>query len=140
MSFDLELIDGDIWFDEFGKLITVEDDAKLAQQSAKIVYESQGDNLEDLEYGTVLRGMIGSRGDGQVLQNIAQKSIESALQLLQLYQQAQISNDQGVSSKERLIGYGNISITTPVGDPRNMYITGDLYNEAGETVDLELTV
>ncbi len=133
MSFDLKLTDGDITFNEFGQLEIVEDAEKLAQQASKIVYEAQGDNLEDFQYGTILRSLVGQSGDGEVLKTMAFKSIDDALARLQSYQTQQELNGQHLSPKEKLVQYANFNITTSTTDPRNMYITGELFYDGGST-------
>lgn len=140
MSFDLLLDNGDISFDELGQLNTVTGAEKLAQQIEKIIYESIGDNIDDPQYGTILRQMVGASGNGEVLKSMALQSIESALSKYQSYQAEQIERGQEMDNGEILVTWANIEVSTPTGDPRNMYITGDIINRAGEVLTTEVKI
>lgn len=139
MSYDLLLSNGDIEFDEFGKLKIVEDEKKLAQSVEKIIYESQGDNLEDFNYGTIMRDLVGSSGgNGEVIRNQAIQSIEEALTKLQQYQQIQQRNGQYISNKEMLKSWANLTVWSP--SARELAITGDVYNNFNQSIPLSVTV
>ena len=89
MSYDLQLLNGDINFGVDGNPITVEDDAKLAQDISKIMLTPVGSDPGNTQYGTKLRGVLGRPMDFSTIQGVVAKTVSQALTLLQSLQTVQ---------------------------------------------------
>jgi hypothetical protein len=89
MSYDLQLLGGDIHFGVDGNPILVQDDAKLAQDISKIMITPLGSDPGNPLYGTKFRGILGRPMDFATIQGLAAKTASQALTFLQSLQTVQ---------------------------------------------------
>jgi len=89
MSYDLQLLNGDISFGADGNPAIVEDTAKLAQDVSKIILTPLGSDPGNVQYGTKLRNVLGKPMDFSTVQGIVANTISQALSFLQSMQAVQ---------------------------------------------------
>jgi phage baseplate assembly protein W len=89
MSYDLQLLNGDISFGSDGNPMIVQNTAKLAQDVSKIMLTPLGSDPGNVQYGTKLRGLMGKPMDFSTVQGIVANTCSQALSLLQSLQATQ---------------------------------------------------
>ena len=122
MSFDLEIINGDLKIRSDGKIKTITDSAKLRQDIIKIIITSLGSNIFHPWYGCAIgESTIGKNLPENIFEMEIQTSIEQSLSKLKTLQMAQ-STGQKVSLAELIAEVGNIQAGRNPIDPRQINI------------------
>lgn len=112
MSFDLQLLNGDINFGGDGNPVQVVDKDKLAQDIAKILLTRMGSDLGSTQYGSVLQDTIGQPFDFNILQTMIAKSVSDSLTFLQSLQLVQ-GMKQTLSYSEVIGSIDAVAVTQP---------------------------
>jgi len=119
MSFDLKISSMDLVINSTGDLQQVVDTEKLIQDILKICLTEVGTNVLQPWYGSFLsRTVIGSAQQTNMLVQVAQSQLGTALGNLQQLQQIQVKSLQNVSADEQISAISNISVTRNQIDPR----------------------
>lgn len=131
MSFDLQVINGDLVISSTGDLSIVQDSDKLKQDILKIILTPVGGNVLQPWYGSLVnKTLIGSILDPHITMSMAQQQLYSALQTLQKIQALQVSTGQSVSPAEQIASIQNIQITRNTVDPRLLTVLVSVLNKS----------
>lgn len=112
MSYDLQLLNGDINFGQDGNPITVVNIEKMSQDIAKILLTKKGSDLGSVQYGSSLQETLGQPFDFNILQTSIAKSVSEALTFLQSLQLVQ-GTKQDMSFSEVIGSVDAVSVTAP---------------------------
>lgn len=112
MSYDLQLLNGDINFGPDGNPITITDREKLAQDIAKILLSRQGSDLGSVQYGSKLQDTLGQPLDFNILQTLIAKSVSEAMNFLQSLQLVQ-GTKQTMTYNEVIGSVDAVAVTQP---------------------------
>jgi len=112
MSYDLQLLNGDINFGPDGNPILVVDKEKLAQDIAKILITRQGSDLGSVQYGSKLQDALGQPFDFNILQTMIAKNVSEALVFLQSLQLVQ-GTKQSMSFQEVIGSVDAVAVSQP---------------------------
>jgi phage baseplate assembly protein W len=122
MSFDLELIDGDLKIKADGSLRTVSDTPKLRQDILKIILTSLGSNKFHPWYGcSITDSSIGSAYPDNLLFADVESAIKQSLDRLKTLQKAQ-SSIQRVTLAEMISSVELVEAERDIVDPRQINI------------------
>jgi phage baseplate assembly protein W len=118
MSFDLKIVKGDLVINK-GDLQPVVDSEKLIQDILKICLTTAGSNPLNPWYGSFIsRTIVGNPNYSNMLIQIAQSQLYTALTNLQSLQSLQVQSFQRVSADEQISAIRDISISRNKLDPR----------------------
>jgi|ERR1035437_1105487 phage baseplate assembly protein W len=118
MSFDLKIQNGDFVINN-AQLRTVSDSEKLIQDILKICLTTSGTNPFHPAYGSLIsRTIVGNPNYSEMLVQIAQGQLNTALTNLMSLQAQQVRSFQRMSADEQIGSIANISITKSQNDPR----------------------
>lgn len=112
MSYDIQLLNGDINFGTDGNPIQVIDKEKLAQDVAKILLTKKGSDLGSVKYGSKLQDTLGQPFDFNILQAMIAKSVSESLVFLQSLQLVQ-GTKQALTYPEVIGSVDAVSVTQP---------------------------
>jgi len=112
MSYDLQLLNGDINFGVDGNPLTVVNKEKLAQDIAKILLTRKGSDLGSVQYGSALQDALGQPFDFNILQTMIAKNVSEAMGFLQSLQLVQ-GTKQAMSFEEVIGSIDAVSVTQP---------------------------
>ncbi|KKK68403.1 hypothetical protein LCGC14_2944400 [marine sediment metagenome] len=122
MSFDLELINGDLKIQPNGKIRTVTDTPKLRQDVLKIILTPLGSVSAHPWYGCAFGDeIIGKNLPDQILDAQIKASITQSLDRLKALQMAQ-SSTQRVSLAEMIEVVASIDVERDIDDGRKLNI------------------
>lgn len=122
MSFDLELVNGDIEIKSDGALRTVSDTPKLRQDILKIIVTSLGSNKFHPWYGcSISDNSIGSSYPDNLLFSDIQTSIRQSLDRLKTLQMSQATG-QRVALSEIISSVEAVEVERNIADPRQINI------------------
>lgn len=89
MSYDLQLVGGDISFGVDGNPVVVTDTAKLAQDISKLMLTPLGSDPGNAQYGVKLRNLLGRPMDFTTIQGMVAKTVSQGITFLQSLQAIQ---------------------------------------------------
>lgn len=119
MSFDLQILNGDLVIASNGDLGTVQGNAKLTQDLLKIALTEAGANPLQPWYGSLIsQSLIGSYLSSDIVISVAQSQLQNAIQNLQNLQNLQVQSGQQTSPDEQIAFISDISIARNPTDPR----------------------
>lgn len=122
MSFDIEIVNGDIEMKSDGQIRTVSDTPKLRQDVLKIILTTLGSNKFHPWYGCVISDSVIGRGfPNNLLISSITTSIKESLDRLKTLQMSQASG-QRVSLSEMIAEVGDIEVERNGVDPRQINI------------------
>ena len=122
MSFDLELINGDLSVKADGAIRTVTDSPKLRQDILKIILTSLGSNKFHPWYGCVVtEATIGSNYSDSLMFANLKTEVTQTLERLKTLQLSQAS-DQNVSLAEMIADIGGVQVERDAADPRQVNV------------------
>ncbi len=140
MSFDLELVNGDIAFDAQGRLELVRDTDKLTQDVLKILETTLGSDVFDQNYGV----SVNQNTVGQVIANNsipAQVQAEIQGQLVKLQQEQQaLASVQVITPAERIQLINNVTVVRDSIEPRQLNISIQLTAQNTTPITINTTV
>lgn len=139
MSFDLELVDGDLVLKTDGTLKTVTDTPKLRQDILKIIMTSLGENKFHLWYGSGVSNAIGKSYPENLLALEIETSIRQSLEKLQKLQVTQASL-QSVSLAETILKVDSVDVERSSTDPRQINIIVKLITKRLTLIEEVFTV
>ena len=135
MSWDLQIMNGDLVIGVNGDLAIITDEAKLVQDLLKIALTTAGSNPLQPWYGSLLsQSLIGSPITSSVIISVAQSQLQTAIQNLQTLQQLQVQSGQAVTPGEQIVSIKNVSITKNIVDPRLYQVVIQVINKQFGTV------
>jgi len=135
MSWDLQIMNGDLVIGVNGDLAIITDEAKLVQDLLKIALTTAGSNPLQPWYGSLLsQSLIGSPITSSVIISVAQSQLQTAIQNLQTLQQLQVQSGQAVTPGEQIVSIKNVSITKNIIDPRLYQVVIQVINKQFGTV------
>ena len=141
MSFDLQVIGGDLVISSTGDLSAVSGSAKLEQDLLKISLTSVGANTLQPWYGSLIsKTLIGSFLKSDIIFTMAQTQLQNALENLKNLQNLQVSQGQKVTPDEQLASISNISIQRSPVDPRLITVLIQVLSRAFTKVNTTFTV
>lgn len=112
MSYDLQLLNGDISFGPDGNPVLVTNKDKLAQDIAKILMTRQGADLGSVQYGSKLQDALGQPFDFNILQTMIAKNVSEALTFLQSLQLVQ-GTKQAMTFEEVIGSVDAVAVSQP---------------------------
>jgi phage baseplate assembly protein W len=122
MSFDLQLLNGDLSLKTDGTMRIVTDTPKLRQDILKLLTTSLGANTFNPWYGCPIGDtMIGQNYPDNLLSSSIQTAITQGLENLQTLQMSQ-ATDQSVSLAETIAEIAKIEVERNLADPRQLNI------------------
>ena len=122
MSFDLQLLNGDLSLKADGTLKTVSDTPKLRQDILKLLTTALGSNVFNPWYGCPIADtMIGRNYPDNLLASSIQSAVTQSLENLKTLQTSQ-SSDQKVSLAETIAEIGKVEVERNLADPRQLNI------------------
>lgn len=118
MSFDFQIIQGDIAIGQDGDIQKIENTAKLQQDILKIAITPLGSNLFHTWYGSpISKSLVGNVFDMQFTSTVASGQLRTALETLQKLQKLQASS-QVISPSEQIAAIQQVRIERNQVDPR----------------------
>lgn len=126
MSFDLQIVGGDIAINRDGSVALVRDNDKLRQDIVKILLTRLGENKYHPQYGSEVGALqIGSIPDPELLELDLSSSAESAIRKLISLQRSQARRGQFQSPGEVIVEIKGIEVARDEADPRlyNIFIS-----------------
>lgn len=124
MSFDLQLINGDLQIGSNADLAVVRDTDKLVQDIKKMVRTPLGGNPFFPWYGSpVSKTLIGNPLNMTMLGTISSDQLRSSLTTLQKLQKIQAQKGQVVTAAEMLAAVQDVDINRNSVDPRYIRVT-----------------
>lgn len=140
MSFDLDLINGDILLGADGDVQTISGIEKLKQDIIKILITEIGSNRYQPWYGSRLdERLIGTAQDTNMIVDEVYYAIGEALDRLKKLQQAQQSM-QGVTPDELIQSVQDIMVKKSPIDPRNLFIIVKILSKSLKSVEETFTL
>lgn len=119
MSFDLQIVNGDLVIGANADLATVQNQPKLIQDLLKIAITQAGANPLQPWYGSLIsQSLIGSYLSSDITISVAQTQLQNAIQNLQNLQNLQVQSGQTVTPDEQIAFINDISIVRNATDPR----------------------
>jgi len=141
MSFDLEVIGGDLVISSTGDLATVSGSNKLEQDLIKIAMTPLGGNPLQPWYGSLVsKTLIGSYLNSSIIFTMAQTQLTSAVENLQTLQNMQVASGQQVTPDEQIASITNILINRNTVDLRLISVTIQVLSKAFGQVSTTFTV
>lgn len=129
MSFDLELINGDLQIKADGSLRTITDTPKLRQDILKIILTTLGSNQFHPWYGcSISNSSIGRNYPDGLLFSDIQTSIKQSLDRLKTLQMSQASG-QSVSLAEMISEVESVEVERNPADPRQINIRVNVWTK-----------
>jgi phage baseplate assembly protein W len=140
MSFDLEIIDGDLQIKADGSMRIVTDTPKLRQDLLKIVLTGLGSNKFHPWYGcSVTDSSIGSSYPDNLLFSDIQTSIMQSLDRLKTLQMSQASA-QSVSLAEMIAQVEGVEVERNPADPRQINIRISIWTKRLTKIEEVFTI
>ena len=140
MSFDLQLVDGDIAIID-GELGIVKDELKLIQDVLKLLFTSTGELALHPWYGTsLLTSAIGHANDPDILLKEVKTAVEFALNNLKQLQQLQQRDQQLLTPKELISTIKTIDAKLDETDRRRLIITIELITKNNSVISESFVV
>lgn len=131
MSYDLEVLNGDLVISSNGDFSQITDTDKLQQDLIKIATTTAGANVLQPWYGSLIgRSLIGSYLASDTIISIAKSQLQNAVTNLQNLQKIQVSSGQPVSPAEQISFINDISIVRSTVDPRIFNVVIKVFNRA----------
>lgn len=141
MSFDLQLIDGDLVIDSEGKLGLYFNEQKLAQDMLKAIFTPTGTHPLHPWYGSPLQDRtVGSVQDPELTDSIISNAVIYALRNLQMLQQMQEQDGQFLTPREQIRTIQNVSVLRDTTDPRKLSVIVSVQTKTGNTVEEGFTI
>ena len=141
MSFDLQIVGGDIAINRDGSLALVRDNDKLCQDIIKILLTRLGENQYHPQYGSEIGALqIGSIPDPELLELDLTSSAESAVRKLISLQRAQARRGQFQSPGEVIVEIRGIEVARDKADPRLYNIFISVITQKLTTINETVTV
>lgn len=140
MSFDLEIINGDIARKPDGKVRTVSDTPKLRQDILKAIITELGSNKFHPWYGcTINATVIGQNLPAGMLESEISDSIRQTLSRIKTLQQTQAIS-QRVSLAETISEIGPVVARRNPSDPRQINIIVTVYTKQLTKIEEVFTI
>jgi phage baseplate assembly protein W len=141
MSFDLQVINGDLVIGSNGDLGVVYGTAQLKQALLKIVLTPVGGNPAQPWYGSLInRTLIGSVLRTDIIFAMAQAQLQNAIETLQNIQTRQVASGQKVTPDEQIAAISSININQSTVDPRLINVLVSVLNRSYGMVETSFTV
>jgi hypothetical protein len=141
MSFDLQVLGGDLVISSTGDLATVSGGSKLEQDLVKIAMTPLGANPLQPWYGSLVsKTLIGSYLNSSIIFTMAQTQLTSAVENLQTLQNMQVASGQQVTPDEQIASITNILINRSKQDLRLISVTIQVLSKAFGQVSTTFTV
>jgi len=119
MSYDLQVLNGDLVISSTADLATTQGNPKLIQDLLKIAITAAGSNPLQPWYGSLVsKTLIGSYLSSDIVISTAQSQLQNAIENLQNLQNLQVQSGQTVTPDEQISFINDISITRSTVDPR----------------------
>lgn len=125
----------DFYFNVLGKPIITTGLELLIQKVKKRLITQIESNIFDINYGSELPGLIGKPQSVLVLLK-AQSSIQDVIQEIQ---KEQIQNYSILSDDEKLLKIDNFQVL-PTTNPKELKFSFEIYNLAGQNVNVSVTI
>lgn len=140
MSFDLQIINGDLSILNDGTFSEVQDTAKLVQDISKIIVTPLGSNLFNPWYGCdVSEKIVGQSLPELLLVQQIQTSVSNSINILKQLQSAQ-SSTQLVSLAEQINTIKSITAQYNPSDFREISVAVSIYSKLMQQVQENFTL
>jgi hypothetical protein len=140
MSFDLKIVSGDLSIQN-GKLATVADTYKLAQDLLKICITPTGTNPFYPWYGSALsKTMVGSPLSHDIVLQISRVQLENAIQNLKALQENQVKQLQTVTPFEQINYIMDILVNRDRNDFRLFFVKVKILSKGLQPLTTSFTV
>lgn len=137
MAFDMRIQNGDIVFDDQGRIELVRNNNKLVQEVLKLINTTIGYDPFNPNYGiSATADTLGSITTANITSQRLESEITRGLQLLQDEQQS-LSRQQIITPGERIVNIDNIIVEQDEIDPRQYNIFIEL--TTGEQTPITVT-
>ena len=141
MSFDLQVLKGDLVIGSNGDLAVFYGTSKLQQALLKIILTSVGGNPAQPWYGSLInKTLIGSVLRADIVFAMAQAQLQNAIETLQKIQIQQVASGQKVTPDEQIAAISNINIFQSTVDPRLINVIVSVLNRSYGMVNTSFTV
>jgi phage baseplate assembly protein W len=141
MSFDLQILAGDLVIASNGDFATVSGSTKLEQDLVKIAMTPLGGNPLQPWYGSLVsKTLIGSYLSSSIIFTMAQSQLTSAVENLQTLQNMQVASGQQVTPDEQIASITNILINRNATDMRLISVTIQVLSKAFAQISTSFTV
>lgn len=141
MSFDLQLLNGDLQISPSGSLSFVQNDDKLRQDLLKIILSPLGSNKAFPWYGSPISSqVIGKAFDKKIFKMEATNALIYAINNLMKLQKDQEKRGQYISPTESISQILDITVEQSALDPRITNITVSVSTRRGNIVSEAFTL
>lgn len=141
MSFDLQVLGGDLVISSTGDVATVTGSTKLEQDLLKIAITPVGGNPLQPWYGSLIsKTLIGSFLKSTIIFTQAQAQLTNAIENLQALQNMQVQSGQTVTPDEQIASISNIAINRSTVDLRLISVNIQVLSKAFGSVSTTFTV
>jgi hypothetical protein len=141
MSFDLQIVNGDLSIANNGDLAIVEDVQKLIQDILKMCITPAGALAFYPWFGSVMsRGLIGSVYDDRFLTSTSISQLTSSLNNLKALQLEQAKTSQPITPGEHIAAIKSIDVQRSTNDPRYFAVYVSVITKALTKANTSFTV
>lgn len=122
MSFDLEIVNGDLDFDGQGRATLVRNNNKLIQSILKLISTTTGSDAFAPEYGvSITTDSLGTLTTASITEQQLQAEITEGIEALQA-EQEQLSQQQVITPGERIQNIDSVVVEQDAQEPRQFNI------------------
>lgn len=140
MAFDLRIRNGDLLFDEQGRIELVRNSNKLTQEILKFVTTTRGSDPYNPDYGlTITEASIGSVVSTLGLETSVEAEITTGLERLQAEQQV-LQTQQRLTPSELLQQIDRVSVEQDTTDPRQFNIFISVTTQALTPITIDTAI
>jgi hypothetical protein len=132
VDYIFEMYGNDIQF-ENGLLLETTSSPKLVQSVIKGLLTDEGSHAEDVEYGSTLNALIGSKITSSTYANL----VDSVVRFIGHYDDINSDND---SSDEYIDVFEKMDVTPDPTDPRRLFVRIQMTSESGTTINVAVLV
>jgi len=140
MSFDVQILNGDLNLDSLGQLALVRNIDKVAQDVLRVIMTTRGSDPFDTSYGiSTTNRAIGSMPTTSIISATLEAEISNSLQKL-IREQNRLSTVQTLTADERIREIDSVVVEQDPIEPRQLTVSISMTLETLEPITIQTTL